>query len=291
MSGLDAFLASSWAGILAIAFFALGSAAAVGLTIATEDSPLKGVLKKYEDYLEGFTRFLLMQQSGKQIARIQVAAFLMVAVASGLFREPLLAIAAIMILVLPPVVLKRRVDERVLRLEQQLDGWLLMLSNALKATPSIGESIRSTVNLVQAPFSEELDLMVKENALGTPIDQAILNTSERVGSAVVSGALATLVIARQTGGDLPRILESSAASLREMARLEGVVRTKTAEGKGQVLVLAVMPFLMVGLLSWVDETWLEPLTGNFIGYIIVAVATTLWLVAIFWARKILDVDV
>jgi tight adherence protein B len=183
------------------------------------------------------------------------------------------------------------VEERVRRLEQQLDGWLLMLANALKATPSIGESIKSTVNLVQAPFSEELDLLVKENKLGTPVDQAILNAGDRIGSPVVSGALATLVIGRQTGGDMPRILEASAASLREMARLEGVVRSKTAEGKGQVLVLAIMPFAMIGLLSSVDPEWLTPLTTNFVGYIIVAIAMSLWLVAIFWARKILDVDI
>ncbi|MDH5491707.1 MAG: type II secretion system F family protein, partial [Myxococcales bacterium] len=160
-----------------------------------------------------------------------------------------------------------------------------------KASPSIGESIRSTTNLVQAPFSEELDLLVKENKLGTPIDQAILNTSERIGSPIVSGALATLVIARQTGGDLPTILESSAGSLREMQRLEGVVKTKTAEGKGQVLVLGVMPFLMMGLLTWIERDWLKPLGEATIGFVIVAISATLWLVAIIWARNILDVDV
>jgi len=31
---------------------------------------------------------------------------------------------------------------------------------------------------------DELDLLVKENQLGTPLDQAILNSSERIGSPI-----------------------------------------------------------------------------------------------------------
>ena len=90
-------------------------------------------------------------------------------------------------------------------------------------------------------------------------------------SPVIAGALATLIIARQTGGDLSQTLETAATSLREMSRLEGVVRSKTAEGKGQVVVLAVVPFLMVALLGWIDPTWLSPLTDNFAGYVVVAI--------------------
>ena len=42
------------------------------------------------------------------------------------------------------------------------------------------------------------------------------------------------------------------AALREIARLEGVVRTKTAEGKAQAMVVAVMPFPLIGLLNYLN---------------------------------------
>ena len=166
-----------------------------------------------------------------------------------------------------------------------------MLANALKATPAIGEALNSTVNLVQSPMRDELDLLVKENQLGTPLDQAILNSSERIGSPIVSGALAMLVVARQTGGDLPSILETSASSLREMARLEGVVRTKTAEGKGQVWVLGALPWGLVVLLAWMDPAWFSSLTENFLGNIILVMAATCYISALVWARSILSVDI
>ncbi|NOY89743.1 MAG: hypothetical protein GXP55_00945 [Deltaproteobacteria bacterium] len=288
---MNQFFGSTWGGVVAAALIVIGVSAALAIQISDQNAPMKGKWKQYEDYLDGMARFLFLAQRGRSIARVQAAAVAAFLVLGAIAGETLLLVLAVLIAVAVPMMLKRRVRQRTEKLEQQLDGWLLMLANALKATPAIGEAIKSTVNLVQPPISQELDLMVKENQLGTPVDQAVLNISERVGSPLISGALATLIIARQTGGDLPKILETSAGSLREMARLEGVVRAKTSEGKGQVIVLGVIPFLMVGLLGSIDPTWLTPLTSNFIGYIIVTVAVTLWLGAMLWSRQILDVDI
>lgn len=285
------FLASSVSGWLAIGLMGVGAGLAIYMALALESSPLRDLWNRYVRYLDQYVRFLLLKQTAAEIARNQaiVIALLMLVLAA---TWNLLVLALVVVVAfVPSLTLERRKKERIEKLETQLDGWLLMLANSLKATPAIGEAIRSTVNLVQPPMSEELDLMVKENQLGTPLDQAVLNASERMGSPVISGALATLVIARQTGGDLPTILETSAASLREMARLEGVVRTKTAEGKGQTWVLGVVPFAMTLLLSWIDPNWLVPLTQSFVGYMIVTIAMVLWAGGILWARKILAVDI
>ncbi len=288
---MNDFLAKPLSGYLSIALMAVGAGLFVYLAVSLPDSPLRSRWEAYVAYLNRYVRFLLLKTSGAEIAKYQaiaLAVLLVLTVATGNLMFLLLMVVGA---VLPIAWLEGEKKKRIEKLEEQLDGWLLMLSNSLKATPAIGEAIRSTTNLVQPPMAEELDLLVKSNQLGTPVDKAVLDAAERMESQTIAGALATIVIARQTGGDLPTILETSAASLREMARLEGVIRTKTAEGKGQVLVLAILPFLMSGLLSWIDPTWLAPLTGNFIGYMILTIALTLWLVAIVWARNILKVDI
>src|SRR5690606_924 len=176
-------------------------------------------------------------------------------------------------------------------IDEQLDPWLLMLSNALKASPSLGEAFANSAKLMRPPMSQELDLALKEMKLGTPLDQAVLNMSVRIGSPSVSSALATILVGRQTGGDLPKILEESSATLREMARLEGVVRTKTAEGKTQAYVLGVIPFVLIGAIHMVDENWLKPLGETSLGFIIIGTAAILWVSAILLARRILAVDI
>ena len=110
------------------------------------------------------------------------------------------------------------------------------------------------------------------------------------GRGIVPG-LATVLVGRQTGGDLPNILETGASTLREMARLEGVIRTKTSEGKMQTMVLAIIPFALLGMIHYMDNTWLRPLVETSLGNTIIVVATTLWFVAIVLARRILSVDI
>ena len=171
-----------------------------------------------------------------------------------------------------------------------LSGWLVMLGNAIHATPSLGEGIASSAELVGGPLGEELDIVVKETRLGTSLDEALLAFARRLDSHLVSGAVAALVIARQTGGELGPVLAETASSLRELQRLEGVLRAKTAEARAQAYVMLAIPFVVVGAIYAVDPGWLEPLGSTTLGYAVVAGATALWVGAVLFARAVLAVD-
>jgi tight adherence protein B len=281
----------AWMGWVGYALVGVGVAVSLAIVLSSPNSGVRLFWKKYEGELEKEVRFLLYKTTGARIARMQLAAVIGLLLSGILLEEVLLLIFVPVAVIGPKVILNKRHEERVLKLEQQLDSWLLILANSLKATPSLGEALGSSAKLMRAPISEEVDLALKEITLGTPIDQAILGMSTRIGSLTVSGALATLLVGRQTGGDLPFILEQSAQTLREMSRLEGVVRTKTAEGKAQAYVLGGIPFVLIAAIHLVDEHWLPPLFETSLGLAILAVALSLWVAAIFLARRILTVDV
>jgi tight adherence protein B len=274
------------AGLLAVA----GTSTLVYFVLVAEESPFRRVLGRYEERLERHTTFLLVPKSGSQIARLQL---ILCSVLVGLFlisKSGALALLAVLVAIVPPIVLSKRHLVRINQLERQLDTWLLMLANSLKATPSVAEAIASTVPLVPHPFLEEIDLLVKEMRLGAPLHRAVTAMARRINSTVISGALATIVVASQTGGNLSQTLEQSSASLRESARLDGVLRTKTAEGRGQVLVLASMPFLLCTVIGWLDPSWFDPVLDHRYGRAIVAACAGLWVTASLWAYRIVRVD-
>ena len=268
------FLAAGGCGVLAY------------LTFSRESSPLDALLRGYVARLERHTSFLMTSFRGRDVARAQLIACLAAFGLLAVTRHPTFALIGSILAVAPPFLLWKRHVARVAQLERQLDAWLLMLANALKATSSVGEAIASTATLVPRPFSEEVDLLVKEIRLGTPLDRAIQALAQRINSSVVSGALVTIIVARQTGGDLSRTLERASAALREAARLEGVLRAKTAEGRGQVLVLASIPFLLCVMIAWLDKTWFDPMLNHHIGRAILAACAITWTVAAFWAHQI-----
>ncbi len=255
-----------------------------------ESKPRKEWLR-YERWIDEQLRIAFIPGRGESIARAQLLLCALALAVSIHFEEIVLGAVAVGIVAFAPRFwIQKKSDERLVRLEAKLDNWLLMLSNALKATPSIGEALRSTSQLMTAPWSEELDIMVKEIDLGTPIDETLQGAANRLKSRSVAAALSTVIIARQTGGDLSKVLEESAATLRERFRLEGVLRAKTAEGRGQAFVLAAVPFFLMGMIHLLDPAWLAPLTASATGYAIVGVAAGMWIAAVIIARQILAVD-
>jgi tight adherence protein B len=276
-------------GMLALAVCALFAAGKLAF-----GSPESGGFALFSRYLESLDRklqFLRVRMSARKLFSLQLLGSGLLVLA-GLLLGRWLPVSLVPLALLgPSVVLERKRAQRVAKIEQQVEAWLVAISNALKASGALGEAIASTTSLIGAPMSEEIDVLVKEYDLGTPLDRALDNLAERVGSKTLSSAVLALNVARKSGGNLPDMLANAAAALRELARLEGVVRSKTAEGKAQTFVIGVIPVPMVLVIHWIDPEFFAPLHQSFVGYVIVAIACVLWLVAILAARKIVAIDV
>jgi tight adherence protein B len=261
------------------------SAACYVLLVADDGAPRR-VFLAYAARLEVHASFLRMKRSGGYIARMQCSALIALALLGAASWSLVVAAAMGVVAIGPLLLLRRRHARRVLELERQLDIWLLMLANALRSTPSVGEAVVSTAALVPAPFREEVDLVIKEVRLGAPLDRALSSFAARVNSIVLSGALMMIVVARQTGGDLASTLERAASALRESARLEGVLRSKTAEGRGQVVVLALVPFVLCVVIAALDASWFQPMLASSLGQTVLGGCALAWGVAALWAYRI-----
>src|ERR1700742_4887432 len=106
----------------------------------------------------------------------------------------------------------------------------------------------------------------------------------------LDATFASILIGRKVGGDLGKILETTAATLREMARLHGVVRSKTADGKAQLVTLVMMPVVIVFVFDLVSDGYFQPLVQSVGGFIVIAIAFGLWASSIVVARAVLKVD-
>lgn len=275
------------AGLLLLAALGLGFNGLFG----SVQAPGPRAVRHYVNGLDQKLRFVRAKTQGIHIFVGQVAivvATLMVVICTRQWPW-LLSIPALF--VGPRLWLTSKSARRVSRVQEQIEPWINAVANALKASPSLGEALCSTVTLVPSPMSQELDVLIKEYQLGTPLDDALDNLGRRIGSKTLSGMVMALKIARRSGGNLTEMLETAAASLREFARLESVVRAKTAEGKAQAFVIGVIPAPMVLAIHAIDSRFFEPLFHSLLGQVVIAGAVLLWTIAILAARKILDVDV
>ena len=246
---------------------------------------------RYTSWLERKLRPMFIFVPGRHIALGQVIALFFVFLIAMSIDIPLWGAAILVIAVAPAVWIEMRRRERVLLIEEQLDNFVLALANALKSTPSIGAAFNTVVTVIQDPVRQEVDLAIKEMKVGSTLDQALLHMASRVGSRPLDSALSAILIGRQVGGNLPKVLETTALTLREMRRLEGVIRTKTAEGKMQLWVIAALPFGMLVGLNQVWPGYFTPLQTSVTGYIITFLCGSCWVAALIVARKVLSVDI
>ncbi|MGC4093346.1 MAG: type II secretion system F family protein [Polyangiaceae bacterium] len=273
-----------------LACAALAAFAWVWAVLCNESGLLRRVWSSYVGYLDRTLQNMFMPARGSLIAVAQlvacaacVAAALALNELTVLWGLPLLAVA-------PPAQVAYLRRQRLLAIEARIENFLLSLANALKATASIGAALDYTQPLAAAPLDEELGLALKELRLGSSLDQSLLSMAGRVQSPKLDAALASLLIGRQVGGNLPEILETTAATLREMSRLQGVVRSKTAEGKSQLFVLALFPAALVFLFDWIKPNYFAPLMSSLVGALVGVLALGLWAGSVLLARKVLTVE-
>lgn len=194
-------------------------------------------------------------------------------------------------LFLPRVYLKREWGQRIKGIDEQVEESMIYMANSFKANPALPDAIQDVVNSMPPPLTQELSVLLKEYKLGTPLDQALINMQERVPSRNLQLAVSALLIGRTVGGNIPKILEDIASTIRESYRLERVIDTQTAQGKMQAWVMGLMPAVVIALFYLMDPELITPLFETLPGYAILAIAAVLNIVGVVLILKIVRIQV
>ena len=253
-------------------------------------SLLRHLVAKYLAAMDARLRALFLKIDAKSILGLQALA-LICAIYLTLKVELRFALAVPAILAAPKVVLSSLRKARLRAIESQLNGWLAVMANMFKVTGSLADALAHSMELVRGPLGQELDLVLKELRVGAPLPEALRTFAQRVRNDALSTVVTILLMGRTTGGELPTLLDETAAALRERARLEGVVRKQTAMGRVQLVVLFSAPPIIVLMFYQVDPTFFDPLTqSGVMGHLIIAAAASIWVGSLVMARNILKTD-
>jgi len=255
------------------------------------DTVLTRYYRKYTAHLDRSLKLLFMPAVGEKIFLGQALAAAAVTALGLTIDLDYWYLGLLPMLFGPLLWVRNKRSEHITRLEAQLDALIMGLANGLKTVPSPSAALGSIVPVLPTPMRLEIDRLLKEMRIGSTLEQGILNMSSRLNSIDIDNALSALLIGLQVGGNLPAVLENTAATIREMNRLQGVVRTKTSEARVQLWVLAIFPFGICFAFTLLDETYFTPLQTTFVGTIIVTISLGLWLGSLMAARKILKVDI
>jgi tight adherence protein B len=235
-------------------------------------------------------RIMFIETKVLYVILAQTAGMLLSIALAIAFETPLALALVVLSAFAPGMILERKRKQRVLAIENKLESFVLALANALRASPSPGRALAMVQPVTAPPLDAEIELVLREMRVGSTLDQALGNLSARVHSFQLDAAMSCLLIGRQTGGNVPQILDGAAHTLREITRLQGVLRSKTAEGRAQANVLAVFPLALILGFESVSPGYFEPLTQSTTGMFVMLLAFGMWVSSIVIMRRIMAVQ-
>ncbi|MGO3128028.1 MAG: type II secretion system F family protein [Luteimonas sp.] len=181
----------------------------------------------------------------------------------------------------------RRIDT----IQNQLPDTLMMLSSSMKAGLGFTPALESVVRDGYPPLAQELALVLREQHLGVKQEDALENLTRRVPVMDMQLFISAVLISREVGGNLAESLKTVAETLRRRLIMEGKVKSLTAQGRLQGIVMAMLPVGLVGYLAWMYPDTMAPMFDTWIGYGIIAICVVLEYLGYKVCKKIMTIDI
>ena len=192
---------------------------------------------------------------------------------------------------LPRVAVNWLRARRLARFNLQLLETLPMMANALRAGFSINQAFESVAEGTDAPMSQEVSLFLQQLRVGVSFSEALAALDARVGSEDLTLVCTAIDIARRSGGNLTEIFDSIAETIRARLRIHQHVRTLTAQGRLQGIVIGAMPFLLGIGMAVFKPALMMPFLCSLAGVATVVAVTLMVALGGLLIRKIVNIDV
>ena len=211
---------------------------------------------------EGIARELaradLKFKTGEYVAMIVVSSFL-----TGFFGyffgggSLLFALAGIIFgLFIPRFFVKFQQGKRLRRFNEQLPDMLNLMVNGLRTGFSALQAMEAVSTELASPISDEFRRVVQEIQLGIPMEGALENLQRRIASDDLDLAVTAINIQREVGGNLAEILDTISYTIRERIRIQGEVRSVTAQVSLSGRFLSLMPIILALILWGINREYM-----------------------------------
>jgi len=192
---------------------------------------------------------------------------------------------------IPYLIVRHKRKKRLAALEEQMPEALDFLSRSMRAGHAFTISLQMVGDDLADPLGQEFRTLFNEQNLGAPLELALRNFNERVPLLDARFFTSSVLLQRQTGGNLSEILTRLAWVIRERFRLKGQVQAASAHGRLTATILTLMPICtLLGLLV-VAPGYLQGMAADPDGKMMIGAAIVAQLLGNYCIKKIINIKV
>ena len=191
----------------------------------------------------------------------------------------------------PYLLVRHKRSKRLATMEEQFPEALDFLARSMRAGHAFTISMEMLGEELPDPLGLEFRALFNEQNLGAPIDSALRNFVMRVPLLDARFFTSSVMLQKQTGGNLSEILSRLAYVIRERFRLKGQVRAASAHGRLTATILTLLPIGTMLCLLIVAPGYLQGMAAESEGKWLIGGAIVAQILGNFFIKKIINIKV
>jgi tight adherence protein B len=166
---------------------------------------------------------------------------------------------------------RRRVERAF---AHQLLDMLAILGSSVRAGHSLLQALEHVIGEAPEPTRSAIALVVREIGLGASQEDALERLADRLPSDDLELIVSAVNVHHQIGGSLAKVIDAIAETIRERDRIEGDIKSLTAQQRYSAYILTMLPIAAAAGLYAISPDYLAPLfaEGPLRGALVASVA-------------------
>ena len=184
------------------------------------------------------------------------------------------------------------IGKKKLILHEMQNGLLkaiTIMNNSFKSGGSIIKTIEIVKNEIDGPLKEEFTKMYNDLSYGLELEVAFERFNERVNLKDVKYITTSLSILNKTGGNIVDVFDSIEKTVFNNKKLDEELKNLSAASRALYRLLAVIPFIFVMVIYFIDTTYFMPLFTNPLGIILIILIIIIYIVYLILVKKIMKI--
>ncbi len=192
---------------------------------------------------------------------------------------------------IPNLILKTRYRLRIRKFNDQLLDAISMLSSCIKGGLSLLQGLEVLVEEMPVPINQELGLVVRENRMGIPLEECLKRLGKRMDIEELNLVINALLVARETGGELPKVFSRLTVTIRDNRKLRESIKTLTLQGRMQGVIMSFLPIAFVAWVLSVNKHHFDIMLTSDMGRLLLIIAVVLQAVGMVLIRIFSKIEV
>jgi Flp pilus assembly protein TadB len=183
-----------------------------------------------------------------------------------------------------------RIQKRLNAFIEQLEVAMRLIAGGIRVGVGLRQALSMVIEELPDPAKYEFRRVIGQTNIGISIYDAMDDLADRMPANETLMIARVLRVQSQTGGDLSKILDQLAATIKDRRQVNRKIGTLTAEGRMSAWVLMLIPICLGLFIIATQPDMSHALLYTFIGHGVLTAIAVMEILAYFWLKALLRVD-